>query len=145
MKERINEKIAEIEIYLQNLSEVSPDNLEEYQKNWKIKAICERLCEKIAEAAVDLAFFVFKEEINKDKNIRIPKNDSEVFEILKERGIISIELCKKLGELKGMRNWLAHKYEEISDEIIFNAISEELSKDIRDFLIAINKYNNGIK
>ena len=134
MNARISEKITEIKEYLQNLSEATPNNIEEYQNNWKTKAICERLCEKVAESSVDLAFLVFKEELCKDKNIPIPKNDSEVFNILKDKGIITLELCKKLIELKGMRNWLAHEYGKIDDAKIFEAISSELEKDIREFI-----------
>jgi uncharacterized protein YutE (UPF0331/DUF86 family) len=140
MNERINAKINEIQEYLRNVAEISPDNLEEYQTNWKTKAICERLCEKITEAVVDISFLIFKEELNKDKNIKIPKNDSEVFEILRDRNIISSELCKNLIELKAMRNWLAHEYGEIDDEIIFHAVSEELHKDINNFLSVVENY-----
>ncbi len=145
MKERFNEKIAEISEYLQNIQEACPNNLEVYRKDWKAKAICERLCEKIAEAVVDLAFMIFKEELSKDKNIKIPKNDSEVFDALKDRKIITQDLCRNLVELKGMRNWLAHKYSEIIDEIIFNAVSEELPRDIKHFLNVIEEYAKEIK
>lgn len=140
MKERIEEKMVNIREYLQQLDEISPNVFYEYKNDWKTKAICERLCEKIAEAIVDISFLIFKKELDKDKNIKIPKDDSEVIEILRDRKIISIDLCKRLIELKSMRNWLAHKYEEIDDEIIFHASSEELSKDIPNFLDSINKY-----
>lgn|SRR3989338_7389553 len=139
MNERISEKIKEIEEYLQNLFEISPDSLEEYKNNWKTRAICERLCEKIAEACVDLAFLIFKKELDKDKNIRVAKDDSEVFEIIRDKNIISPELCKKLIHLKGMRNIIAHEYGKVDDEIVFEIISNELERDASKFIRCIEE------
>lgn len=139
MKEKIKDKIEELTGYLQKLLEITPANLEEYKTDWKTKAASERFCEKIAEATVDLAFLIFKEELEKDKNIKIPKDDPDVFEILREKGIISERLCKRLAELKGMRNWLAHEYEEVDDEIVYNAITSELQRDVEEFIETIKK------
>lgn len=140
MNNRIEGKISEIENFIEFLIERMPKSSEEYKINLEKKAFCERYVEKIAEAVVDLAFLIFKEELVKDKNIKIPQSDSEVFEILRDKSIITLELCKNLVEFKGMRNWLAHKYGEINDKIIFNAISEELPKDIKEFLDAADEY-----
>ncbi|MEK6951775.1 MAG: hypothetical protein AABX29_02060 [Nanoarchaeota archaeon] len=56
MVERIEEKIDEIENYLEELLTIIPDNLDVYLKDFKTKAACERYFEKIIEATVDLAF-----------------------------------------------------------------------------------------
>jgi len=47
MKERIEEKIAEIEEFTQFLLERVPSNFEEYENNLEKKAICERYAERI--------------------------------------------------------------------------------------------------
>ena len=49
IKERINEKVKEIEEFLTHLDITIADDfdLEDYKKNFKIRAICERLFEKI--------------------------------------------------------------------------------------------------
>ena len=62
MKEenRVEDKILEIEKYLEELIPNLPTELEEYKKDFKIKAVCERYFEKIVEAMVDLAFIIIK-------------------------------------------------------------------------------------
>ena len=77
---RIKDKIKEIEGYLSELSEIMPGNFEEY-KEIKNKAACERYFEKIIEAVIDLSFLIIK-----DKNLRIPEEDKEAFDILVWRG-----------------------------------------------------------
>ena len=138
MSARINEKIEEIRGYLDFLESHVPSSLEEYKQSLETKAICERYCEKIIEALVDLAFLFFKEEIiRKDKNIITPKEDTEIFKLLNRKNIISADLSEKLIEAKGMRNIIAHEYGKIDDSIVFKAVSEELEYNVEDFIRAI--------
>ena len=51
--------------------------------------------------------------------------------------IISERLGEKLKDAKRMRNILAHEYGAVDDEVVFQAISEELSDDVTEFLIKI--------
>lgn len=134
-KERIEEKISEIERYLEELysyfTPLNPD-LEDYKKDYKTKAICERYTEKIIEAVEDLAFLI----INYRK-LKYPEYDKEVFDILEENKVISDNLAKKFKDAKGMRNVIAHQYGKIDDEVIFNSVSEELENDTREFIKSI--------
>lgn len=134
MNKRIKDKIEEIEKYLDELAEIKPDNLENYLKDFKTKAACERYAERIIEAIVDLAFLSIKE-----KMLPPPETDLEAFDILSEKKIISPELAERLKDAKRMRNILAHKYGEVDDEIIFHAIQEELERDASSFTDAIEK------
>jgi uncharacterized protein YutE (UPF0331/DUF86 family) len=129
MGERINDKIKEIEDYLGELEEIIPSNFEIYKKDFKIRAACERYFEKIIEAVIDLAIFTIKK-----KNLANPESDESVFKILHEVDIISEELAKRLINAKGMRNVIAHKYGEVNDELVFFSITEELIKDVNDFI-----------
>lgn len=131
---RIDDKIEEIELYLTQLSEITPSSLEEYISDFKQKLMCERLFEKIIEAVVDLAFLVIGE-----RRLKSPEDDKEAFDVLIQEGIIPEELGKKLKDAKGMRNIIAHKYGKIDDEIVFEVISEELDKDVRKFINNIKK------
>ncbi len=129
MNNRIKDKIKEIEIYLFELDKIIPSTFKNYESDFKTKAACERYFEKIAEAVVDLAMLVIKES-----GFEIPEMDYESFEILKKEDIISFELVKKLRNIKGMRNIIAHQYGEIDDEIMYSSISNELKKDVKEFL-----------
>jgi len=126
---RIKDKGIEIEKYLEELSQIVPRDFEEYRCDIKTKAACERYFEKIIEAVIDLSFLIVKE-----KNLRIPESDESVFDILVEENLISKELSEKLKDAKGMRNFIIHQYEKIDDELVFETISEQLEKDIQEFL-----------
>jgi uncharacterized protein YutE (UPF0331/DUF86 family) len=131
---RINDKIKEIEKYLEELNSVLPTGFEEYENDFKIKAICERYFERIIEAVVDLAFLVIKE-----KGFKIPDDDKKSFDVLKDEKIISKELCEKFKDAKGMRNIIVHEYGKIDNELVFEAVTQELGKDVEEFIRRINE------
>ena len=119
MKERIKDKIKQIEEFLAVLLEIKPSTFEDYTNNMKTKAACERYAQKIIEASIDLAYLIIKK-----KNLIMPEDDEQIFDILVNSKIISQELG----------NFLVHQYGEVDDSIIFHAISEELEKDVKEFL-----------
>jgi uncharacterized protein YutE (UPF0331/DUF86 family) len=132
--ERIKDKIGEISEYLEQLELFLPESIEEYNRDFKLKAACERYFEKIVEATVDLAFLVIK-----SKKMRIPKEDVEAFILLANKDIISMELANRLRKAKGMRNIIAHEYGKIDNEIVFNSITEELKRDVTEFIEIIKE------
>lgn len=134
MRDIINDKIEQIEKFIEELEPSIPETFEEYEKNFKIKAICERYFEKIVGAVVDLAFLIIK-----NRKFRIPKEDGQAFIILSENNIIQKELAFRLKDAKGMRNIIAHEYGEIDDELVFNSIKYELINDVNEFIEAIRK------
>ena len=130
MKEnRIEDKIEEIEKYLEEFLEINSLTFEEYLNDFKIRAACERYFEKIIEAVVDLAFIFIKW-----KDLQYPEDDKNTFEILFNEKIISENLSKKLIEAKGMRNILAHEYGKTDDELVFHSITEELEPSAGIFI-----------
>lgn len=136
-RERINDKIIEIEKYLENLSSYIPNSLEEYKESPKTKDACEHCFEKIVEASEDLAFLLLKFE-----KIKFPEKEESIFNVLVKSNIINNELSKKLQDAKGMRNFISHEYGKVDDEIVFEAISNELEVDIRKFIKEILNYIN---
>ncbi|MDD5162949.1 MAG: DUF86 domain-containing protein [Candidatus ainarchaeum sp.] len=132
MNARIQDKIREIENYLEELSEILPSSFREYSFDLKSKAACERYFEKIVEAIVDLAFLVIRE-----KGLQTPEEDKEAFDILCKAKIIDAPLATRLKEAKGMRNFLAHQYGAIDDKIVFKALKKELRKDAGIFIASI--------
>ena len=129
MDERINDKVIEIERYLEEIESVLPESLEEYSSDWKIRDICERHFEKIIEAVVDLGFLIIKE-----RDLEMPKDEENVFSILKDNSLISSLLYEKLKQAKGMRNIITHQYGRIDDELVFEAVKEQLVKDVNEFI-----------
>ena len=126
---KIKDKINQIRVYLEELSKIVPSEFDDYKLNNLIKAACERYFEKIIEAITDMAFMVIVK-----RNLKIPEDDIDAFNILLENKIIDEELYKKLKQAKGMRNILAHQYGTVNDEVVFETIKEELDKDVEDFI-----------
>ncbi len=131
---RIKDKIEQINGFLEELNSIIPSNLEEYKSSIEKKAACERYVEKIVEAVTDLAFLAIK-----NKKFRIPEDDIDAFNILSENEIIDYDLTARLKNAKGMRNIISHQYGKIDDEIVFEAITEELEKDVKNFISIIQK------
>jgi len=129
IKDRIIEKIKEIENYLEQLESILPNDFKEYSRNWEKRVVCERCFEKIVEAVEDLSFLI----INKNE-LKYPEYEKEVFDILKQNKIISDNLCLNLKHAKGMRNIIAHQYGKIDNELVFEAITEQLGKDVRELI-----------
>lgn len=126
---RITDKIEQITTYLKELSSIIPTDFDEYNSDLTIRAACERYLEKIVEAATDLAFFAIKE-----KKLRLPEDDADAFNVLLENKIIDEQIASRLKSAKGMRNIIAHQYGAIDDSIVFEAVTQHLNKDVKEFL-----------
>lgn len=131
---KITDKINEINEFLEELKSIMPTSFEEYKSSIEKKAACERYIEKIIEAITDLAFLIIK-----IRKLRIPEDDIDAFNILLENNVIDSELSAKLKNAKGMRNIISHQYGKIDDEIVFEAITEELEKDVKKFVDVVEK------
>lgn len=134
MKERITDKIKEIEEYLSEFEEIIPKTFEQYKNNNIIIAACERYFEKIVEALVDLTFLIIKH-----KNLKIPKEDNEAFMILSNEKVITEDLAKRLKDAKGMRNIITHEYGKLDNELVYESISSEIISDTREFIKEVRK------
>lgn len=132
---RVDDKIEEIEKFIEQLKSFLPPDFDDYESDFQTKAACERYCEKIIEAVVDIAFLMIKE-----LKLKIPEEDKEAFIILADKQIISSNLSAKLQDAKGMRNILAHEYGKVDDNIVFHAVTEELENDVREFLENVKTY-----
>lgn len=134
MKSRINSKIKNMELFLEELNQILPSSFEDYKHSIEKRAACERYVEKIVEAATDLAFLIIK-----FKKLKIPEDDIDAFNILLDNKIIGKDLALKLKNAKGMRNIIAHEYGRIDDCVVFEAITEDLEKDIKEFIACVKQ------
>lgn len=126
---KIEDKIQSIQKFIEELEEVLPLDYEKYQSDLSKKLASERAFEKIIEGVNDLAILWIKE-----KRLQLPSEDEKAFEILASAKLIREELAKKLKQAKGMRNILAHQYDNLDEEIIFEALKEKIIKDAEEFL-----------
>ena len=129
MKKRIDDKVNEIKTYLKQLMIIKPKSFGKYSADFKSKAACERYFERISESLSDLAVLVIKEN-----RFPIPDENNDCFEILENENVIHTDLTKKMKEMKGMRNIIAHQYGNIDDELVYSAIDKELNDDVKAFI-----------
>ncbi len=108
---RIDDKREEINNFIKELQEVMPKDYEEYTNSTEKRLASERAFEKIIEATNDLAILIIK-----DQRLPLPTEDEKAFDILAKANIISEKSALKLKQAKGMRNILAHQYDNLDEE-----------------------------
>ena len=126
---RVEDKILIVEKFLDELEEVVPDSFELYMNHLEKRLSSQKAFENIIESVNDLAILIIKE-----KGLGLPVEDRRAFEILVSDRFMSEDLAFKLRKAKGMRNFLVHRYDNINDEIVYEAIVGEIVRDAKEFL-----------
>lgn len=124
----IENKISSIQKYLKILEGYKKYSRKELEDDLNIKGAVERYLYLVTQAAIDLADAVIS-----FKNLRKPTTLSESFQILNEENIIPSELTKKLIRMTGFRNIIAHDYEDLNYDIVYDVLHNRL-KDIEEFI-----------
>ncbi len=125
-------KMETIERCINRIKEVydnNQDNLNDYTKQDSIILNIQRAC----EAAIDLAMHIISE-----KNLGIPQNSRDSFEVLHSNNIIDDKLNGKMKSMVGFRNIAVHDYKVLNIKVV-QAIIENHLKDFIDYIYAINK------
>jgi uncharacterized protein YutE (UPF0331/DUF86 family) len=99
------------------------ENLKNFTKQDSIILNIQRMC----EACIDLGMHYVAEH-----KLGIPQSSREVFDILKQEGVISPKLADSLKKMVGFRNIAVHDYQNINIDIVKNIIVNDLN-DIKDF------------
>lgn len=129
----IENKISAAKKYLKILEDFKKYSKNEIEKDINIRGAVERYLYLITQATIDLA-----EAIIAFKKFRKPSTMNESFYILNEEKIIPDGLREKMVGLTGFRNIVAHDYEKINYEIVYDILQNKL-RDIEEFLKIISK------
>jgi len=132
----IENKITSIQKYLKILDNYKKYSREEIENKFDIRGSLERYLYLAIQAAIELA-----EAVISFRDFRKPTTLKESFEILEEEKVISLELCDKMAKMTGFRNIVAHDYEKINYDIVFDVLNNRLG-DIKDFISAVKKNLN---
>lgn len=120
----VGRKLAEIEVYLNQIKEYSAISVATYDNDWKTQRIVERTLQILIEICIDVANHLIS-----DKNMRLPTGYADTFKVLMENKVISKELCKTMEKMAKFRNVIVHQYEKIDSAIVVSI----LHKNIGDF------------
>ena len=110
--ERINEEYQE-----------NPENLKNYTKQDSIILNIQRL----SEAAIGIAMHIVAE-----KDLGVPQNSREAFDLLAQNKLINQERAEKLKAMVGFRNIAVHEYQKLNLKIV-EAIIENEIEEIKEF------------
>jgi uncharacterized protein YutE (UPF0331/DUF86 family) len=137
---RIADAVEDIERNVSRLRELRELSREEYtsEENLDLRDATERKFEKLAEAVLDIA-----ESILKQEGVTVPDRRKPTIATLEEKGIIDTELSGRLREAVEFRDVLSHTYGPIvNDDIVFDALQNSLERYV-EFVEAVDEYLSG--
>ncbi|TSC95638.1 MAG: hypothetical protein Athens101410_394 [Parcubacteria group bacterium Athens1014_10] len=127
----IENKISAVKKYLKILENYKNYSRKEIERDINIRGAVERYLYLLVQSVIDLA-----EAIVSAKNFRKPSTMSESFYILNEQKMISNELTEKMARMTGFRNVMAHDYEKIDYDIVYDVLQNRL-KDVEEFISTV--------
>ncbi len=129
-------KVSSVKKYLSILESYQNHSAEQIRQDATLRGAVERYLYLVCQAVIDLA-----EVIISVSRFRKPTTMSESFVILAEQNVINAELKAKMVKLVGFRNVLAHEYEELNYEILYDVLNNRL-QDITEFVETAGKFLN---
>ena len=124
----IENKISYIKKRLISVSEYRTSSLEKLNSDKMLRSVVERELYVIAQAVIDLA-----EAVIAYKNLRKPTTMRESFDILGEAQILPREFLEDFSKIVGFRNALAHDYQDLKIETIYDVLKNKLNQ-VEEFI-----------
>lgn len=124
--EQVEDRLERLEALLEELDGVRSAGEEAYLADAKQRLATERLLQLSIQICIDLAAQVVSEQ-----SAAPPSSYSDVFKILGDKGVISADLARRLGDAARQRNLLVHLYMEIDDKAVFASLA--FLDDLREF------------
>ena len=120
-KELLSRKISRLLTYTEALMSAEDIDWEKYKSDLRAKAFVERYLHLAIEEVIDIAnhlisFFKWRE----------PTGYRDLFQILKEHGIMSEKDLPTFQNMASFRNMLVHRYETIDEELVFGLFKKRL-------------------
>jgi uncharacterized protein YutE (UPF0331/DUF86 family) len=133
-KERITDKMDDLEQCLRELEEYLPAAVDEYLGSGMRRRACERAFQLACENLLDICNMIIS-----DEGLGIPIDSKDSINKLCQSGVIPESLASRLEELTGFRNLLVHQYGRVNDSIAYRSLRDE-SGDFYEFLEEIEKF-----
>ena len=127
----IGHKVDIIEDHLRRIKSLPTLSSEDFKSNTMVQDVLLFNLTQAIQSCIDMATHIVS-----DEGWGIPGTQSEMFEILKDKGVISGELVEKLIAMAGFRNRVIHEYERLNMDIVYD-IWQNRIKDIERFCLAV--------
>jgi len=132
-KKIVIRKIKMIEKDLENLKKIAKLSLKEYLNHIEYQAATERYLERIIMRMIDINYHILS-EIKKE----MPDDYYQSFVEMGKHKYLSIKLAENLANSAGLRNRLAHEYDEIDQKILYEA-AQRCLKEVPQYLKKVIK------
>jgi uncharacterized protein YutE (UPF0331/DUF86 family) len=129
-RELVLRKLAELELYLRQVSEYREITVERYQKDWKVQRIVERTLQMAFETCADVANHVIA-----DRKLEVPSTYAQAFEVLDRAELLEHDLAQVMIRIAGFRNVLVHEYTSVDARIVVRILRNHL-EDLERFRVA---------
>lgn len=123
---------------LRRLNRYQDLTLDEYLQDEDIQSIVERLLEQVIQSALDINR-AFLKRVAGIREAQSP--NSETFILVGQYGLISQRLANRMEKSGGFRNVLAHLYDEIIAERVYEALQNVLA-DYPQYVAEVEIYLN---
>lgn len=115
-KARVLTKIDELRKYLDELTQILPEDFTRYQQIEK-KRGCERLLQLAVECGMDICKIIVS-----GLRLGLPYEENDLFVKLRKNKIIDEKMFNKLKQMRAFRNILVHEYAEVDDQLVFKQL-----------------------
>lgn len=120
-KQLVIRKAKLIKKDLGKLAQTKPKSFEAYLKDEDAQLVTERLLERIVGRMIDINYRVLRNEYD-----FMPSDFKQSFVDLGTRVKASDKLIEEVSKSSGLRNVLAHEYEEIDPKKVYQSIDNAL-------------------
>ena len=120
-RDLILRKLADLDQYVNQVSEYRDITLEAYRKDWRTQRIIERTLQMAIEVCADISNHVIA-----DRGLRVPTTYADAFEVLAEAGLLDAALRDAMSRMSQFRNIIVHQYAEIDPAIVVRILREHL-------------------
>lgn len=112
-----------------------PDSYQQFQEMSQLErdGIYKNI-EFAIQNVLDICAIILKQE-----DLRVPASDENMLEELQEAKVLSQDVIEIITTMKGFRNYLVHKYGEVSDKVAYQDIKEGLG-DFEQVFAEIKNY-----
>ena len=131
-------KINLISEDLRSLKPLAELSIEAYKKDPVNEVLAERYLERMIGRMIDLNYHFITELDNPP-----PKDYYESFITLGRLKILGSDFADQIAQSAGLRNRIAHEYDEIDEEKIYEGIKMAV-RDMPEYLDAIYKFIQGL-
>lgn len=131
---KIVAKLEKLEEYLKYLTAIQKVNRHSFLTEFYYYGAAERYFQVAIEAMIDIGKLLIIE-----KKLPKPDDNQEIFDILYQHQIISLQLNNRLRGIVGFRNLLVHEYQKVNREIVYEKLQKNLN-DFKNFHQAVNRY-----